>query len=138
LVEGIREIQIGESTLWYLQSVELFFTEYLRGIVEWGVQVVKGLGFEILNLSGLSLYHCTQYFSIVKKKTGSHPVDVGIFPNHVNCLCTCVIDVCSLMFSFQTCRSDKGLVGNWLSIKLPNFPTMTNCCEYTCECCVSH
>jgi hypothetical protein len=27
-----------------LQSVELFFTKYLRGTVEWGVQRVKGLG----------------------------------------------------------------------------------------------
>jgi hypothetical protein len=112
LVEGIREIEIGESTLWYLQSVELFFTGYLRGTVEWGVQGVKGLGFGILNLSGLSLYHCTQYFSIVKKKTGSRPVDVGILPNHVN----------SYAF-FQTCFSHKGLVGNWLPIKLPIFPT---------------
>jgi hypothetical protein len=87
--------------LWYLQSVELFFTGYLRGTVEWGVQGVKGLGFGILNLSGLSLYHCTQYFSIVKKKTGSRPVDVGILPNHVNYLCTYVIGVCSLVLSFK-------------------------------------
>jgi hypothetical protein len=123
LVEGIREIQIGESILWYLQSVELFFTGYLKGIVEWGVQGVKELGFGILNLSGLSLYHCTQYFSIVKKKTGSRPVDVCILPNHVNYLYTCVIGVCSLVLSFQTCLLHKGLVGNWLSIKLPIFPT---------------
>jgi hypothetical protein len=101
LVEGIREIQIGESTLWYLQSVKLFFTGYLRGTVEWGVQGVKGLGFGILNLSSLSLYHCTQYFSIVKKKTGSRPVDVSILSNHVNSLCTCVIGVCSLVLSFK-------------------------------------
>jgi hypothetical protein len=103
LVEGIQEIQIGESTLWYLQSVELFFTGYLRGTVEWGVQEVKGLGFAILNLRGLSLYHCTQYFSIIKKKTGSRPVDVGILPNHVNYLCMYVIGVCSFVLSFQTC-----------------------------------
>jgi hypothetical protein len=38
----IRKIQIGESTLWYLQNVWLFFTGYLRGTVEWGVQEVKG------------------------------------------------------------------------------------------------
>jgi hypothetical protein len=107
LVEGIRKIQIGESTLWYLQSVELFFTGYLRGTVEWGVQGVKGLEFGILNLSGLSLYHCTQYFSIVKKKTGSCPMDVSILPNHVNYLCMCVIGVCSLVLSFQTCLSHK-------------------------------
>ena len=93
----IRKIQIGESTLWHLQSVELFFTGYLRGTVEWGVQGVKGFGFEILNLSGLSLYHCTQYFSIVKKKTRSRPVDVGILLNHINYLCTCVIGVCVLV-----------------------------------------
>jgi hypothetical protein len=124
LVKGIREIQIGESTLWYLQSVKLFFTGYLRETVEWGVQEVKGLGFGILNLSGLSLYHCTQYFSIVKMKTGSRPVDVGILPNHVNYLCTCVIDVCSPVLYFQTCLSHKGLVGNWLPIKLPIFPTI--------------
>ena len=30
LVEIIWEIQIGESTLWHLQSVKLFFTGYLR------------------------------------------------------------------------------------------------------------
>jgi hypothetical protein len=87
--------------LWYLQSVELFFTGHLRGTVEWGVQGVKGLGFGILNLSGLSLYHHTQYFSIVKKKTGSRPVDVGILPNHVNYLCTYVIGVYSLVLSFK-------------------------------------
>jgi hypothetical protein len=73
-------------------------------------------------LSGLGLYQCTQYFSIVKKETGSRPVDVGILPNHVNFLCTCEIGVC-VCFSFQTCLSHKGLVGNWLSIKLPIFPT---------------
>ena len=98
MVERIQEIQIGENTLWYLQSVKLFFIGYLRGTVEWGVQGVKGLGFGILNLSGLSLYHYTQYFSIVKKKIGSHPMNVGILPNHVNYLCTYVIGVCSLVF----------------------------------------
>jgi hypothetical protein len=107
LVEGIRKIQIGENTLWYLQSVKLFFTGHLRGTIEWGVQGVKGLEFVILNLSGLSLYNCTQYFSIVNKKTGSRPVGVGILPNHVNYLCTCVIGVCSLVLSFQTCISHK-------------------------------
>jgi hypothetical protein len=73
-------------------------------------------------LSGLGLYHCTQYFSIVKKETGSRPVDVGILMNHVNSLCTCEIDVCSRVFSFQTCLSYKGLVGNWLLIyyQFPN------------------
>jgi hypothetical protein len=111
--------------LWYLQSVKLFFTGYLRETVEWGVQGVKGLGFGILNLSSLSLYHCTQYFSIVKKKTGSLPVNVGILPNHVNYLCTCVIGVRSLVLYFQTCLSHKGLVGNWLPIKLPIFPTIS-------------
>ena len=116
MVEGIQEIQIGESTLWYLQSVKLFFTEYLRGTVEWSVQGVKGLGFVILNLSDLSLYYYTQYFSIVKKKTRSRPVNVGILTNHVNSLCTYVIGVCSLMFYFQTCLSHKGLVGNWFPI----------------------
>ena len=97
MVEGIRKIQIGESTLWHLQSVKLFFTGYLRGTVEWGVQGVKGLGFGILNLSGLSLYHCTQYFSIIKKKTRSRPVDVSLLPNHVNYLCTYVNGVCFLV-----------------------------------------
>jgi hypothetical protein len=29
--------------------------------------------------------------------------------------------VCSREFSFQTCLSHKGLVGNWLPIKLPIF-----------------
>jgi hypothetical protein len=66
------------------------------------------------------LYHCTQYFSIVKKETGSGLVDVDILvdilPNHVNSLCTCVISVCSHVFSFQTCLSYKRLVGNWLLI----------------------
>jgi hypothetical protein len=60
------------------------------------MQGVKGLRFEILNLSGLSLYHYTQYFSIVNKKIGSRLVDVGILSNHVNFLCTCVISVCFL------------------------------------------
>jgi hypothetical protein len=67
-------------------------------------------------LSGLGLYHCTQYFSIVKKETGSRFVDVDILPNHVNSLCTCVISVCSRVFSFQTCLSYKRLVENWLQI----------------------
>jgi hypothetical protein len=35
-----------------------------------------------------------------------------------------VIGVCSLVLSFQTCFSHKGLVGNWLPIKLPIFPTL--------------
>jgi hypothetical protein len=97
----------------------------LRETVEWGVQGVKRLGFGILNLSSLSLYHCTQYFSIVKKKTGSLPVNVGILPNHINYLCTCVIDVRSLVLYFQTCLLHKGLVGNWLPIKLPIFPAIS-------------
>jgi hypothetical protein len=50
-------------------------------------------------------------------------MDVGILLNHVNCLCTCVIGVCSLVLYFQTCLSHKGLVGNWLPIKLPILPT---------------
>jgi hypothetical protein len=124
-IEGIREIQISESTLWSLQSIELFFTGYLRGTVEWGVQRVKGLGFGILNLSGLSLYHCTQYFSIVKKKTGSCPMDVSILSNHINYLCTCMIGVCSLVLSFQTCLSHKrtgGEIGCQLNYQF--FPTI--------------
>ena len=124
MAEGIQEIQIGESTLWYLQSVKLFFTGYLRGTVEWGVQGVKRLGFGRLNLNSLSLYHYTQYISIVKKKTGSRPVDSGILPNHVNYLCTYVFGMCSLVFSFQACLLHKGLVGNWLPIKLRIFPTI--------------
>jgi hypothetical protein len=67
-------------------------------------------------LSGLGLYHCTQYFSIVKKETRSCPVDVDILLNHINSLCTIVIGVCSRVFSFQTCLSNKGLVENWLPI----------------------
>ena len=43
LVEIIRKIQIGKSTLRYLQSVKLLFTGYLRGTVEWSVQEVKSL-----------------------------------------------------------------------------------------------
>ena len=39
-------------------------------------------------------------FSIVKKETGSRPVDVGILPNHVNSLCMCEIGVCSCGFFF--------------------------------------
>ena len=70
------------------------------------------LGFVILNLSGSSLYHCTQYFSMVKNETESRLVNVGILPNHVNSLCTYVIDVCSRVFSFQTYLSHKRLVGN--------------------------
>jgi hypothetical protein len=76
------------------------------------VQGIKGVGFGILNLSGLSLYHCTQYFSIVKKKTGSRPVDVGILSNYVNYLCTCVIGVCSLVLYLQTYLLHKELVKN--------------------------
>jgi hypothetical protein len=33
----------------------------------------------------------------------------------------CVIGVCSLVFSFQTCLSIKGLVGNWLPINYQFF-----------------
>jgi hypothetical protein len=75
----------------------------------------QGLRFGILNLSGSGLHHYIQYFSIVKKETGSHPMDVGILLNHINSLCTCVIGVFSRVFSFQTCLSYKGL-GNWLPI----------------------
>jgi hypothetical protein len=50
-------------------------------------------------------------------------VDVGILLNHVNYLCMCVIGVCSLVLYFQTCLSHKGLVGNWLPIKLPILPS---------------
>ena len=133
MVKGIQKIQIGESTLWYLQGVKLLFTEYLRRTIEWGVQGVKGLEFGILNLSGLSLYHCTQYFSIVQKKTGLRPVDVGILPNYVNYLCTYVIGVYSLVFSFQACLPHEGLVKNWLPIKLPIFPTPETA-RYTLTC----
>ena len=97
MVEEIWKIQIDESTVWHLQIVELFFTGSMRGTVEWGVQGIKGFGFGILNLSGLSMYHCTRYFSIVKKKTRSHLVDVGILPNQVNYFCTYVIGVCVLV-----------------------------------------
>jgi hypothetical protein len=65
----------------------------------------------ILNLSGSSLYHCTQYFSIVKKEAESRPVDVGILPNHINYLCMYVIGVFSCAF-FQTCLSHKGPMEN--------------------------
>jgi hypothetical protein len=34
-------------------------------------------------------------------------VDVDILLNHVNYLYMCVIGVCSLVFSFQTCLSHK-------------------------------
>jgi hypothetical protein len=46
----------------------------------------------------------------------------GFRLNHVNSLCTCVIGECSQVFSFKTCLSHKGLVGNWLSIyyQFPN------------------
>jgi hypothetical protein len=70
----------GESTLWYLQSRESFFTGYSRGTIEWSVQEVKGLGFGTLNFRGSCLYHCIQYFSIVKE-TRSRLMDVGILWN---------------------------------------------------------
>ena len=54
-------------------------------------------------------------FSIVKKETGSRPVDVGILPNHVNSLCMCEIGVCSREFFFELVfRIRTG--GNWLQI----------------------
>ena len=65
----------------------------------------------------VSLY---SIFSIVKKETGSRPVEVGKLPNHVNSLCTCEIGVYSRGFFFSELvfhiRTGGKLVANLLSI----------------------
>ena len=62
----------------------------LRSKVEVGELQLRGLykGLRAwvwdIKLERFKLVPCTHYFSIVKKKTGSRPVDVGILPNHIN------------------------------------------------------
>jgi hypothetical protein len=88
--------------------------------------VYKGLRAWVwdIKLERFKLVPLYSIFLNSKEEDRITPVDVGILPNHVNSLCTCVIGVCSLVLSFQTCLLHKGLVGNWLPIKLPIFPTI--------------